>query len=112
MSDPLGPGRIFELDGVWTFLIDDFDAVMDVTDRHVGLQGGGYTWSALAVAIGGRSGTDLLAGLDVDPESDTFLVRSAERAPLERLADALEPYFTDTNLLTDLLAELGPTFTD
>jgi hypothetical protein len=112
VSDPLPPGIVFDRDGLSTFMIVDFDAVMDVTDEHPTLQGGGYTWTAIARAIAARDGDGLLKGIDLDPEADTFVARCADRAALVRLAAALQLLFEDPARLRALLDELGPELVD
>ena len=62
------------------------------------LQGGGYTWEALAKAAIGELAPEIGTQIDYDPESDYLFALSADREVLKVLENLLQRLSTDLPL--------------
>lgn len=96
MDDPIEGSRISESQGgQFSYNYFNYDPQVIEFFESKGLQGGGYTWEALARAGLEISGSTLIGEIDFDSESDSLFAYASSRPVLEELESVVERLASD-----------------
>jgi len=99
---------ILDLDeGRWCLVIRRTDDATFELFETRGLQGGGYTWQAIANALIALRAPELAALVEVDAEAEEMSAYAHERAPLEALKALLVSAAANHELLEVAMAHAG-----
>jgi len=99
------PFRLVETSpGNFSLLLSEFSPASEVF-AAAGLEGGGYTWGAIARHLIDAEDDERLG---LDPEGSMFCAYGEDRAALEQLGARLAALFHDRAALGKLIEEIGP----
>jgi hypothetical protein len=94
-------------DGRWLFVVSDADKTTYALFDSEGLQGGGYTWQAIARSLLTWRAPDLAAELQILAEGDEMYTYAQTPEPLERLAALLAEAAQDHSIMREAMARAG-----
>jgi len=99
--------RIDAREGRWCLVLWDSDEATYALFDELGLQGGGYTWEAVALGLLELRAPQLSSLLEVNAEGDEMYAYAATRPPLEAFEALLRAGAADHSLLRAAMERAG-----
>lgn len=106
--DDFAPCRLVEHeDGTLSLYFNDFGPTAAFMERHQ-LQGGGYTWEAVADSLLRLRNPGILKALEFDPEGSMLFVHSRDKEALRAVAALIHQAQADETLLQEAVSHADP----
>lgn len=109
--DNFAPCRLVRHEMSFSLIFSDFGVRMEFLQER-GLEGGGYTWHALAESLMRLRQPALYPDVKYDPEGSMSAAYGQNVAALEALAVLIRQVQTDDALLEEAIANVNPDLLD